>query len=202
MKYSLLLVLLFSIQTIFCQSDTSYKKIASRIFLPSLDVGYLHPNSDLIKGGIIVKTALEYRFKNNNDFFIRLSYDTYNSKYLLDDNNPLSNAIEGTASFTDLFLAPGYRFGDKQYRLMISVMPGIKFYEYPSASIDSQRILLTQSSKSIFTSSIFTTFEYYFDEKSALTISLFQNQVWDKADFWETGRLAHGISVGFITSLL
>lgn len=47
-----------------------------------------------------------------------------------------------------------------------------------------------------------TAIEYYFDEKSAFTFTLFQNQVWDKVDFWEDKGSAYGFSIGFITSLM
>ncbi|GAB4417412.1 MAG: hypothetical protein OHK0039_27720 [Bacteroidia bacterium] len=56
--------------------------------------------------------------------------------------------------------------------------------------------------RSLFTTSFLTVVEYYFDEKSALTLSLFQNQVWRKVDFWQDGGAAWGFSLGFITSLL
>ena len=85
---------------------------------------------------------------------------------------------------------------------MFSFMPGVKLYEFPTASIDGQVIQISQEEKVLFTSSILSTLEYYFDEKSAVTLSIFQNQVWENVDFWEDGRSAYGLSLGFITSLL
>ncbi len=198
------ILFLLTIVSINChaQEDPSSETIASRIFLPALDVGYQIPNSDLTEGSVIIKTTVEYRFKNNNDFFIRLSYDTYGAKYNLSQINNTTNTIEGTVQFSDVFLAPGYRFGDNKVRYIVSIMPGIKFYEFPSASINGQNIIINQESKSIFTSSLLTAAEYYFDDKSALTISLFHNQVWESVDFWQGGQSAFGISIGFITSLM
>ncbi|MEM8894570.1 MAG: hypothetical protein AAGC88_08330 [Bacteroidota bacterium] len=173
-----------------------------RIFLPSIDVGYQVHNSSLIEGALKFATSIEYRFKNNNDFFVRASYDTYGARYKLSDGNRTSNTIEGTVQFSDISFGPGYRLGDKTYRIMFTVMPGIKLYEFPTANINGQQIEISQAGKSIFTTTAMTTLEYYFDRKSAFTFSVFHNRVWQKVDFWEDGRSGVGISIGFITSLL
>ncbi len=173
----------------------------SRIFLPSIDVGYQVPSSDLIGGSVRIGTSIEYRVRNNNDFFLRLNFDTYGANYKLANDNT-TNTIEGTIQFTDIVSGAGYRIGDKTFRLMLAAMPGIKRYEFPTATLDGQRITVRSEAKSIFTTIFLTTLEYYVDEKSALTLSLYQNQVWRKVDFWEDGGSAVGFSIGFITSLL
>lgn len=172
-----------------------------RIFLPSIDVGYQFPNSDLIGSSVRIGTSIEYRIRNNNDFFFRLNYDTYTAKYNLSGSN-ITNAIEGTVQLTDIVSGLGYRLGDNTFRLMFSVMPGIKLYEFPAATLDGQQIIVRSEAKSLFTTIFLSTLEYYVDEKSALTFSLYQNQVWREVDFWEDGGSAVGFSVGFITSLL
>lgn len=180
------------------QNDTFW----GRIFLPAIDVGYQIPNSNLISSSVRIGTSIEYRFKNNNDFFVRLNYDTYSAKYNLTNDNSITNAIEGSVQFTDIVSGPGYRLGDNTFRLMFSIMPGIKLYEFPSASLNGQQILVRAKSKQVFTTIFLSTLEYYLDEKSALTFGLYQNQVWRKVDYWEDGASAVGFSVGFITSLL
>jgi hypothetical protein len=175
--------------------------IANRIFLPSFDIGYIQPITDLMEGDIIVKTSIEYRIRNNNDIFIRLTYDTYTSKYFLKSNNLTTNNIEGTASFSDLYIGSGYRFGDETIRFLLSVNPGIKFYEFPVAKIENDNVIIQQKSKIAFTTSFLSTLEYYFDEKSALTVSVFNNQVWEEIDFWAEGGSSIGLSLGFITAL-
>lgn len=190
----------------FCmaQSDStdSFEGIASRIFLPSLDLGFQFPNASVLGPGFVTRTSLEYRAKNNNDFFIRLTYDTYGSRYVLPTNNTTTNSISGTVQFSDIMLAPGYRFGDAKYRLLVAVMGGIKLYEFPTATIENQQVTVGQDGKSIFTSGAMASAEYYFDEKSALTFSLYHNQVWKDIDFWTDGRIAWGLSIGFITALI
>lgn len=195
-----LLLLLISICSL--AQDRPSNGFLSRIFLPSIDIGYQVPNTDLLEGATRFGTSIEYRIKNNNDFFVRLNYDTYGARYRLSAINSTSNTIEGTVQFSDVLLAPGYRLGDDTYRLMFSLMPGIKLYEFPSATLNGQLISVQQESKTLFTSSVLVTLEYYFDEKSALTLSIFHNQVWKEVDFWVGGRSAIGFSIGFITSLI
>ena len=98
-------------------------------------------------------------------------------------------------------MALGYRFGDNAYRLMFAIMPGFKFYEYPELVQTDEAFEILLKSESLFTTSFLTTLEYYFDRKSAFTLSLYQNQVWEDTDFWVDGRAAYGFSIGFITSL-
>jgi len=197
-KYTVILLALglFSV----AQDDT--ESFWSRIFLPSIDAGYQFPNSDLIGGSVRIGTSIEYRVRNNNDFFIRLNYDTYGANYTLSNQNNTTNTITGSVQFTDIVSGFGYRLGDKTFRLMFAFMPGVKLYEFPTASIDGQQIVVRSTSKSTFTSISLSTLEYYIDGKSALTLSLYQNQVWRKVDFWENGGSAVGFSIGFITSLL
>ncbi len=203
-KLSFALLLCIASITVLGQESAPEKSTPGflrRIFLPSVDVGYQMNLSDQLKGSVKLAASLEYRIKNNNNFFVRLTYDTYNATYNLEDRNNTSNTIEGTVLFTDLFLAPGYRFGDKTYRMLFSVMPGIKFYQYPTASFDGQGIQISQREESLFTTTFLTTLEYYFDDKSAFTLSAYQNQVWQRTDFWENSGSALGFSFGFITSL-
>ena len=181
------------------ESNTSFWR---RMFLPSIDVGYQVPNSDLIGGSVRIGTSIEYRIKNNNDFFLRINYDTYSANYKLSNTTSLTNTIEGSVQFTDVVSGLGYRFGDKTYRLMVAALPGVKLYEFPTASVEEQQIVLKSTGKSVFTTIFLSTLEYYVDEKSALTFSLYQNQVWNKTDFWQNGSAAIGFSIGFITSLL
>lgn len=182
--------------------DSTASKFWSRIFLPSIDVGYQVPNSDLIGGSVRIGTSLEYRIRNNNDFFVRINYDAYAAQYMLANQNNTTNTIQGSVQFTEIVSGLGYRMGDRTFRFMIAAMPGIKKYEFPTATLEGQVITVNTEAKSIFTTLFLTTLEYYIDNKSALTLSLYQNQVWREVDFWENGGSAVGFSIGFITSLL
>ena len=59
-----------------------------------------------------------------------------------------------------------------------------------------------QKNKTVFTTILLSTLEYYIDKKSALTFSFYHNQVYRDMHFWQDGGSAFGLSIGFITSLL
>lgn len=204
-KRILLIVTLFffvyTIQAQETEADTS-KSILKRIFLPSIDAGYQINAAKILKNSIRIATSIEYRLRNNNDFFIRLNYDTYGARYKIPTTTSTINTIEGTVQVTDVLLGPGYRLGDKKFRLMFSVQPGIKMYDYPETVVSNGQAVISQRGNTVFTTLFITSFEYYFDRKSAFTLSLFENQVWENVDFWSENGVAYGISIGFITALL
>lgn len=86
--------------------------------------------------------------------------------------------------------------------MMFAVGPGWKMYDFPVGELQVSDIILSQDRRSVFTTSFMTALEYYFNEKSAVTITLFQNQVWERVDFWEDNGSAYRFSIGFITSLM
>lgn len=185
-------------------TQDSVNAFLSRIFLPSFDAGYQWNNSKVMGGSIKFATSIEYRIRNNNDFFVRINYDTYGADYKLENatTNISSNTIEGRVQISDYSLGPGYRFGDRTFRIMLTALPGVKSYQFPTATVSGQQIQIASETRMLFTTTFLTTLEYYFDDKSALTISLFENQVWKRTDFWEDHGAAFGVSIGFITSLL
>ncbi|GAB4417415.1 MAG: hypothetical protein OHK0039_27730 [Bacteroidia bacterium] len=131
------------------QTDSTGHAFWSRIFLPSIEVGYQVSNSSLIGGSLRFGTSIEYRIRNNNDFFIRLNYDTYGARYQLDADNTTTNSIEGKVQFTDILLAPGYRFGDNTFRFVVSAMPGVKLYDFrplPSTASKSSCTSMAEAS--------------------------------------------------------
>ncbi len=184
------------------QSDTSQASFGEKFFLPSLEIGYIGTNSDLLSGGLLIKTSIEYRASNPSGFFIRLNYDTYSTSYELSNLDNLSNVVKGTASFSDLILGGGYRqsVGDN-LRVFLLLQPGVKFYDFPIAATTGTTILIDQDNKSIFTSRTSLGAEYYINRKSAISFDVFYNQVWSKQDFWTENTAAYGLSVGFITAL-
>jgi hypothetical protein len=186
----------------FSQSDTTDESAFGRqIFLPSLEAGYMFQVPDNLSGGIILKTSIEYRFRNNNDVFIRANYDNYNSEYEFSSVISPTNVLKGTASFSDLIIGAGYRFGETKHRLFFLAQGGVKFYNYSTASIDGGSIVIDQSQNEIFTTRFSIGYEYYFTEKSAVNIDLMHGQVWSEEDFWIDDGTSFGVSVGFITSL-
>ncbi|MEL6559072.1 MAG: hypothetical protein AAFQ94_12865 [Bacteroidota bacterium] len=183
------------------QETTNEDSFGAQIFLPSIEIGYVGNSADELSGGVLVKTSIEYRVRNNNDIFFRINYDNSTADYTLDPVNAITNVIEGTASFNDLLLGAGYRFGDKKLRTFIMLQAGIKYYNFPEFTQTNSVISIAQGRNNAFSTRATIGFEYYFTEKSAFSLDLLQNQVWDKQDFWRESGSAYGFSVGFITSL-
>ncbi len=189
----------------FTQSDTQEEPrqtFGEQVFLPSIEIGYMHELADELGGGVLLKTSIEYRVRNNNDIFFRINYDTYNADYELDPENGITNVIKGTAHFTDLLFGAGYRFGDNKWRCFIMVQPGIKYYNFPEPVITNTAINIEQGKSRTFCTRATLGFEYYITEKSAISLDFLQGQVWDETAFWKDSGSAIGFSVGFITSLM
>lgn len=201
MKNYLLLVLCYSIlNVIYSQSDST--SIGEKIFLPSLEIGYIHSNSEFLSDGLLIKTSLEYRLGNRKGLLFRLNYDTYDTNYELENIDNLTNVVNGTAFFSDLILGGGYRLNiDGNLCFLFIFQPGVKFYDFPVATQEGNAITIGQDNRSIFTSRSTLGLEYYLNNKSAISFDLFHNQVWDSVDFWINHRAGFGISLGFITAL-
>ena len=181
--------------------NTAEEDFGKQVFLPSIEMGYLNNQAKHLSGGLVLKTSIEYRIRNNNDVFFRLNYDTYDSKYKLENINSLTNIVKGVASFSDLLLGAGYRFGDAKVRSFVALQSGVKFYNFPIAHQTGSITNIELNSRNLFTTRVALGAEYYMNEKSAFTLEIFQNQVWNKQDFWLDSGNIYGVSVGFITAL-
>ena len=81
------------------------------------------------------------------------------------------------------------------------IQPGLKYYNFPELVINNTTLNIEQGKKSIFSTRLTLGFEYYINDKSAVSIDLLQSQVYEKLDFWEDSGSAVGFSIGFITAL-
>ncbi len=200
-KQLLILFLTYTLIGVCCAQPDEIE-VGEKIFLPSLEIGYIHSNSDLLSYGLLIKTSIEYRLNRMEGFFFRLNYDTYDTSYELRNIDNLTNVVKGTAFFSDLILGGGYRTALKEnVCLFLTFQPGVKFYDFPTAIEDNNTIIFNQDNRSIFTTRATLGGEYYINAKSAVSFDLFQNQIWKKEDFWANHRAAFGISLGFITAL-
>lgn len=184
------------------KTDKILTYLGERVFSPSLEIGYINHGSSNINGSLMFKSSTEYRFQNNSDFFLRLNYDSYNSKYEIHSPQQLGNILKGSVNFSDLILGPGYRHGSQKNRFFVLTQSGIKFFSYPQALQNSNIIEINLERKRTFTGRITTGYEYYINDKSALTIEGFFGHTFNERYFWQDSRSAYGISLGFVTSIL
>lgn len=197
-----LLFLLFLLPvTCLAQDDLPAEKQFGRyIFLPSVEVGYLHNRAPELSGGLLMKTSIEGRWRNNNDVFMRLNYDNSDAQYSVVPTASLS-AVEGKTRFSDALAGLGYRFGDSKWRMFLLAQVGFRFYNYPVFEQTSTGLLFKDIGGRATATRATLGFEYYFDEKSALTVEIMEAHVWNSVDFWQANGAAWGFSVGVITSL-
>jgi len=172
----------------------------SRLFLPSLEVGYVGYGSNMLKGGLLTKFGIEYRFRNNNDIFLRLNYDNRDASYKLQEP-ALTNVVEGKVGFSDLIFGLGYRFGDNTFRMFGLLQAGQMYYSYPEFEQQGNTIVIREPNRTMVITRATLGFEYYLDEKTAITLEFLQSAFWKQQDFWEDHQGSFGFSVGVITSL-
>lgn len=177
----------------------------SKVFLPSLEMGYISYASRSLRPGLLIKTSVEYRFRLQNAAFFRLNFDNRDARYAFDlDQLPglpsLTNVVEGTARFTDLIFGPGYRWGEKSVQLFGLVQYGMTFYTVPKADIHKNNILLRDESTSspILRSTL--GLEYYLDMNTAITLEFMHLLFFGDSDFWQSSPHAAGISIGVTTA--
>jgi hypothetical protein len=189
-----------------CKAQSKKEKIfkffGERIFSPSLEVGFIDYKTSELSSSIVFKSSVEFRFHNNSDFFLRANYDTYNSKYTIDNAGNFGNILKGTAFFSDVLLGVGYRHGTNNHRFFGLLQPGIKFFDYPTATQNQQVIEVNQTRRRIFNGRLSLGYEYYINEKSALTLEVFHGNTFQNTYFWRQSGASNGLSIGFVTALL
>ena len=196
------LILLFSV--VFCSfgqdNDENKKGIRYRIFLPSLEIGYVDYGSQELSGGIMIKTAIEYRLKTQDSFYFRLNYDNRRATYKTTPVG-LTNVIEGKVNFSDLIGGVGYRFGKDKLQWIVLLQGGVSFYDVPEFEINGTTLNLKNKGKNVPISRLTIGLEYYLDSNSAITLELLQSQFWNQEDFWKDNQSAWGISLGVTATL-
>ena len=180
--------------------DQNKKGLRYRIFLPSLEIGYVDYSSNELSGGIMVKTAIEYRLKTQDSFYFRLNYDNRQAKYKIAPTG-LTNVIEGKVSFSDLIGGAGYRFGKDKLQWIVLLQGGVSFYSVPEFELNGGVLNLRNAGKNVPISRLTIGLEYYLDSNSAITLELLQSQFWNQEDFWKDNQSAWGISLGVTATL-
>lgn len=170
----------------------------SKIYFP-FDLGYTVSDETTILNDVLIKTGLEYRFKQEKGLFVRFNFNNRNNEFRISEN-PLTNVIEGRIKFDDYVIGLGYRIGKKEITGFGLCQAGISNYNYPSIIGNSTnfKIIENQATTPVF----ITTFgiEYYVAKNAALTIEtvyLFQTS---NAVFWNTSFNTFGISIGLTTA--
>ena len=153
-----------------------------------------------LSGGIMIKTAIEYRLKTQDSFYFRLNYDNRKATYNIQPVG-LTNVIEGKVNFSDLIGEVGYRFGKDKLQWIVLLQGGVSFYDVPEFELNGSVLNLKNRGKNVPISRLTIGLEYYLDSNSAITLELLQSQFWNQEDFWKDNQSAWGISLGVTATL-
>ncbi len=203
-KSILFFCMLFTCTPFLQAQDSLYagETINEKLFGTNLEIGYVQENSEMLGGGILFKTSLEYRVHRVRNAFIRFNYDDYDVTYQLETTSGLADEISGSAAFSDLLLGAGYRGGNRTIRWTGLVQGGVKFYTVPIVEEANGQLSLTQEGHNIFTARASAGLEYYFDNTFALAFDIFHSRVFREKDYWTGRQGAWGISIGLIGSFI
>ena len=180
--------------------DTIYTSIGKRLFLPSLEFGFVHFRSDELSWAVQQKAGIEFRISNNNEGFFRLNYDVKSSHYKLDADN-VNSVIEGRVRFTDIILGLGFRFGDRTTRFFALAQGGLTNYSFPTAWQEGNTIMIADDQRWDPVTRVTVGAEYYLDRKTAITLELIQNEVWTDEGFFRQSASSYAISLGIIAAM-
>ena len=171
----------------------------SKIYFP-FDLGYTVSDETTILNDVLIKTGLEYRFKQEKGLYVRFNFNNRNNECRISEN-PLTSVIEGRIKFDDYVIGLGYRIGKKEIRGFGLCQAGISNYNYPSiiGNFTNFKIIENQATTPVF----ITTFgiEYYVAKNAALTIETVYLLQTSNAVFWNKSFSTFGISIGLTTAL-
>ncbi len=200
-KLTLISFFLFLPYCVFSQNvvDKEVNTISKRIFLPAIEMGYVYENSKILGGGLLIKTSIEYRSKQN--VFYKLNYDVFDTEYKLNNINNFTNIIQGKTAIEDIVMGVGYRVRKSKVRYFLLYQLGVRFYDYPKSEQTNDIIIILQKKNTNTLSRYSLGTEYYINSKSAITLEIFFANVWRKKDFWKTNNNSLGITIGFTTTI-
>lgn len=194
-----LLFLLLCAQLSFGQDTTAVEKISDRIFMPSIQMGYINNRTDQLSGGVFIQTSLEYQ--TSKGIFFRLNYDDFDSDYDLTSSENTLGAIRGKVSFSELLLGIGGRYRMEKQHILAIVQSGIRFYSFPFLNLEGNDIILELENRTILVNRYTFGYEYEIDEKAFLTLELFASHVLEKEDYWEDIAFSLGFTVGITATI-
>ena len=198
------LVCLFLIIGLFApisaQTPEEESSFANHTFMPSIDIGYQWNATPQLSGGLITRTSLEYRIRNNNDVFFRLNYDNAQGRFEFEDRET-TQVIAGNVGMNYLLGGAGYRFGNKKVRSLVLLQAGWNFYSIPELEQEGTVLLVSERNGRAFATRVTAGLEYYIGERTALTLEVMVGNQWQKKDFWPSNGLSTGVSVGIVTTL-
>lgn len=176
-------------------------KFVDRIFMPSIQMGYIHHLSNELSGGLFIQTSLEYQSPIN--LFVRINYDDFDTNYQLDNFDPQNsvNVIQGQASFSELIGGVGYRQKIKKSYILTAVQAGARFYGFPFADEENGVATIGLQGKNIPVLRYSLGYEYEVIPRVFIVVESFAGHVLQKRDYWRDTQWAFGVTLGITATL-
>lgn len=181
------------------QDSKEDDKISNRIFMPSIQMGYINNHSDNLSGGILIQTSLEYQTKKG--IFFRINYDDFDADYELNDLQNSSGVFGGKVSFAELIGGLGYRLTKKKHNVFLATQMGYRFYGHPVVSIENNTTQIKFDNREVLINRYTLGYEYEIDKRAFLTLELFGSHVFDKKDYWKDDAWSSGFTIGITTTI-
>ncbi len=170
-----------------------------RTFMPAIQMGYVEQGTDLLSGGLMIQTSIEYRHKSN--FVLRVNYDDFNSKMEVEYPVNPDLTFSGRNSFFELIGGIGYRDRDGKHNLTGYIQGGIRNYGYPIFSADSVQVNLDYDNRTIGIMRYTLGYEFALAPKLFLTLEALVSHTLESKDFWTNNRWSYGATLGISTPL-
>ena len=167
-----------------------------RLFTPSLQMGYMHHNSDKISGGLLVQTSLEYR--NTKGFTARINYDDFSGKLHLTTN---TQTYSGKTPLGEVIFGFGFRKSMNKHNLFVMAQGGVRMYQLPILENINNIISLNQISKNIVTARYTFGYEYEIFERTFLNFECFAGNFFKSKDYWSSRKPYFGATIGITAAL-
>ena len=174
-------------------------KLSNRIFMPSIQMGYINNHSDLLSGGLFVQTSIEYQTRSG--VFFRLNFDDFDSDYELIDGLNASGVLRGKVSFSELIGGIGYRYSKKKHNILLSMQTGGRYYGHPVIESQGNNISLQFENRDVMINRYTLGYEYEVDKRAFLTLELFGSHVFEKQDYWTEDIWSSGFTIGITTTI-
>lgn len=174
------------------------EKLSQSLFMPSIQMGYIHNQTDQLLGGLFIQTSLEYR--TSKGFFFRINYDDYDSDYEINSFDPV-RVQKGKIPFNELIGGGGYRLTRNKHNLALTIQSGVRFYGFPRLRVEGTDLILEFDNRSITVNRYTLGYEYEIEPHAFLTLEFFGSHTWVKKDFWTDNAWATGVTLGITATI-
>ncbi len=172
--------------------------LLSKLYFP-FDFGSTFSSNANINAGGLVKTGLEYRFKEAGGYFIRFNFDNRTNQFEISENQT-TNVTEGRLGFDDYVIGVGYRHGRRKFKVFYLAQAGLSSYEYPVVEGEAPAYKITDKIETTPIIKLVIGLEYYLAENAAITLEAGHYFHPSTSVFWDNLNTTV-VSLGLTTTL-